>query len=69
MKEGANVIGTDIVDDHIDKVKAEYPQVEIVSPDEIYSVKCDVFSPNALGAVINDETIEKLKLQNYCRSG
>ncbi|WP_353892356.1 amino acid dehydrogenase [Proteinivorax hydrogeniformans] len=61
IDEGAKVIGTDIVKDHISKVKAEYPQVEIVDPDEIYTVDCDVFSPNALGAIINDDTIDKLK--------
>ncbi|MBY0545603.1 MAG: hypothetical protein K2Q14_08705, partial [Gammaproteobacteria bacterium] len=32
-----------------------------VSSDEIYEVDCDVFSPCALGAVINDKTIPLLK--------
>lgn len=32
-----------------------------VGLDEIYSVECDVFSPCARGAVINDATIEKFK--------
>lgn len=32
-----------------------------VSPDEIYSVDCDIFSPCALGAVINDTTIPRIK--------
>lgn len=35
--------------------------VKPVSMDEIYSVDCDVFSPCALGAIINDKTIHKLK--------
>ncbi|WP_350344688.1 amino acid dehydrogenase [Proteinivorax tanatarense] len=61
IEEGAKVIGTDIVDAHIDKVKSDFPQVEIVKPDEIYSVECDVFSPNALGAIVNDENIDKFK--------
>ncbi len=34
---------------------------EIVSPDEIYSVKAHIFSPCALGAIISDETISKLQ--------
>jgi len=33
----------------------------IVDPREIYAVDCDIFSPNALGAVINDRTIPQLK--------
>ena len=32
-----------------------------VEPDEIYGVECDVFSPCAIGAIINDKTIEQLK--------
>jgi len=33
----------------------------VVSHQEIYGVDCDVFSPCALGAVINDRTIPQLK--------
>ena len=44
----------------IDKAVAELGAIP-VSPDEIYSVECDVFSPCAIGAVINDRTIEKFK--------
>lgn len=36
-------------------------KVQAVAPEEIYSVDCDVFSPCALGAIINDETIPQLK--------
>ena len=32
-----------------------------VGPDEIYGVECDVFSPCAIGAIINDKTIGQLK--------
>jgi leucine dehydrogenase len=35
----------------------------IVASDEIYHVEADIFSPNALGGVINDQTIEKLKVK------
>jgi leucine dehydrogenase len=33
----------------------------VVKPESIYRVECDVFSPCALGAVLNDETIPQLK--------
>lgn len=33
---------------------------KIVKTDNIYSVKCDVFSPCALGGILNDKTIAKL---------
>jgi leucine dehydrogenase len=32
-----------------------------VTPDSIYDVDCDIFSPAALGASINDDTIDRLK--------
>jgi leucine dehydrogenase len=44
----------------IDKAVAEL-NATAVGPDEIYGVECDVFSPCARGAIINDKTIEKFK--------
>jgi leucine dehydrogenase len=35
----------------------------VVSADEIYDVEADIFSPNALGGIINDNTIERLKVK------
>jgi leucine dehydrogenase len=59
-QEGALVVVTDIdqqrVKNHVDKY-----QVKAAHPDEILFTECDVLSPNALGAVINDNTIGKLK--------
>ena len=37
--------------------------VKVVEGDEIYSVPADVFIPCALGGIINDETIEHLKVK------
>ncbi len=34
-----------------------------VSADQIYDVEADIFSPNALGGVINNETIGRLKVK------
>lgn len=61
LEEGAKVVACDIVKEHIDKVVADFPTVTIVDVNEIYDVECDIFSPNALGAIINDETIPRLK--------
>lgn len=52
---------TEINKDHIERLKKEFPEVEFVSPDDIYSLDVDVFSPCALGAVINNDTIPKIK--------
>lgn len=59
-KEGAKLIVSDYVQDRIDRVKKEFG-AESVGKDDIYSVKCDVFSPCAIGAIINDETIGQFK--------
>jgi len=49
----------------VDKSKVRLAQerfgAEAVSPDEIYDVDADIFSPNSLGGVINDNTVERLK--------
>jgi leucine dehydrogenase len=34
---------------------------KIVDPDAIYDVASDVFSPNALGAIVNPQTLPRLK--------
>ncbi len=36
---------------------------EVVAPDEIFDVPADIFAPCALGAIINDETIPRLKVE------
>jgi leucine dehydrogenase len=59
-EEGVKLIVTDISEDHINQVLKKYPDIQVVAPDQIYEVDCDIFSPNALGAVINDQTIPKL---------
>ena len=51
-----------LCDNNVDLVqRAKDLGAKVVAPDEIYSVECDVFSPCALGAVLNDRSIPKLK--------
>ncbi|OWZ84935.1 Leu/Phe/Val dehydrogenase [Natranaerobius trueperi] len=63
IDEGAEVVVTDISKDNIKEVQDKHGSVEVVEPDAIYDFECDIFSPNALGAVINDFTVEKLNCQ------
>jgi leucine dehydrogenase len=46
---------------HIERMKNEHPEVEFVEPKDIFSLDVDVFSPCALGAILNDETIPQIK--------
>lgn len=64
-EEGGNLIITDIKQANIDKVVKDFG-AKVVEPDEIFGVDCDIFAPSALGAVINDNTIEKLKCDIVC---
>jgi leucine dehydrogenase len=57
--EGARITGCDIDAEAV--AEARELGVEIVAPNEIYDVECDVFAPCALGAVINDDTLPRLK--------
>ncbi len=58
--EGAEIYGHDINDESLERVKNEFG-VNPVSADELMSMDLDVFSPCAMGAVINPTTIEGLK--------
>jgi len=58
--EGAEVIGCDIDEATLEKAVKQYG-IEIVSPDAIYDVKCDIFSPNALGATLNSKTLPRIQ--------
>jgi leucine dehydrogenase len=58
--EGAKVFGADIDAEATEKARQELG-VEIVPTGEILEVECDVVAPCALGAVINDESIPRLR--------
>lgn len=56
---GAKLVITDIRKDSIQRIVDDFGATA-VEPDEIYSVECDVFAPCAMGAILNDFTIDKL---------
>ena len=58
--EGARLVVTDINPEAVERAVKEFG-ARTVAPNEIYGVECDIFSPNALGAGINDETIPQLQ--------
>ncbi len=56
---GAELIVSDIYEDKVERVVRDFG-AEVADPDDIYGVACDVYSPCALGAVINDTTLPQL---------
>jgi len=59
-KEGAKLIVNDINQDAVSRAVAQF-NATAVGLDEIYSQPCDIYAPCALGATINDHTIEQFK--------
>src|SRR5699024_9792551 len=66
-QEGANLIVTDVNKAAVERAVQDF-DATAVEPDEIYSVDCDIFSPCALGGVINDTTIPYLRAKAITRS-
>lgn len=67
LEAGADLYVSDINQEAVKAIQERAQQVgsiaRFVSGDEVYSVAADIFIPCAFGGVINDETIEKLKVK------
>jgi len=59
--EGAKVIISDINQARLEEVKAKYG-AEIYTGDNLYGIDADIYAPCALGATINDATINQLNV-------
>ncbi len=61
-RAGAKLTITDVNAEALAQV-AKDTGASVVAPGEIYDVAADIFSPNALGAIINAETLPRLKVK------
>ncbi|MCL5038682.1 MAG: leucine dehydrogenase, partial [Firmicutes bacterium] len=61
-EDGAELVVSDIYQDRVQRLVTEFG-ARAVPPEEIYGVEADVFAPCALGAILNDETIPRLKVR------
>ncbi|MBC1512468.1 Glu/Leu/Phe/Val dehydrogenase [Listeria booriae] len=66
-KDGAKLVVTDINQEAVNRAVAAFG-AKAVAPDEIYDVDADIFAPCALGGVLNDTTIPRLKVKAVCGS-
>jgi leucine dehydrogenase len=57
--EGARLIVADVNDDVVRRAVEAFG-AKVASPDTVVTAECDVFSPNALGAILNDDTVPRL---------
>ncbi|WP_166039330.1 Glu/Leu/Phe/Val dehydrogenase [Sphingosinicella sp. YJ22] len=60
-KDGARISIADIDQARAQKVADEVGGIA-VSPDEIMTLEADIFSPNALGAILNEQSIPALRV-------
>jgi len=60
VKEGAIVSVTDVYVPTLKRISANYG-VNVVGLDEIYDIDMDIYSPCALGATVNSDTLSRLK--------
>lgn len=61
-EQGAKLFITDVDSERLERV-AEGTNATVVALDKIYDLDADVFSPNAIGAILNDSTIDRLKVK------
>ncbi len=59
--DGARLSVTDIEDDLVRRAVTDFGATAVASED-VYGIDADIFSPCALGAVINDDTLDALKV-------
>lgn len=59
-RDGAELVVSDVRRQRAERAAVEFG-AQVISSEEIYDAEADVFSPCALGAILNDETIPRLK--------
>src|SRR6266702_3585167 len=67
VETGATVTIADIDQEKTSLLAAQYA-VNVVEPEEIHRLDVDVYSPCAMGAILNDETIPELRCKIVCGS-
>jgi len=67
LNAGAVVTVADIDQQKVDTLASEY-RVNIVPPEKIHTLDVDVYSPCAMGAVLNEHTIPELGCKIVCGS-
>ncbi|HYK85244.1 MAG TPA: Glu/Leu/Phe/Val dehydrogenase dimerization domain-containing protein [Ktedonobacteraceae bacterium] len=67
VEAGADVTIADVDQEKVSAIAAQY-HVTVVPPGEITGLDVDVFSPCALGAILNDATLPQLRCKIVCGS-
>ena len=65
VDEGADVMVSDVDDRKVAALAAAVP-VEVVAPERVLSIECDVLAPCALGAVLTPASVDALRCAVVC---
>jgi len=66
LKEaGADLIVADVHPEAVDRAVSEFGATA-TAPKDIHAAEVDIFAPCAMGAILNDESIPKLKAKLIC---
>lgn len=61
IEHKAKVYFTDVNRAQIENFSQKFPTAQFVKPEDFYTLDCDIYSPCALGATVNDQTVEQLR--------
>ena len=59
--EGVELMIHDIKSAVIDKVKKKFPDIQVLSLEQLWNSPCDVFAPCSIGGIINEKTVKALQ--------
>ncbi len=60
LDQGAHVLGAEIDPERVKRIQGRL-DLEIVDPTQVFDRECDVFAPCAMGGILHDLTIKRLR--------
>jgi leucine dehydrogenase len=60
LKDGADILFSDVNPLIIQRYRDEH-RLSFIPPEDVYDTPCDIYAPCALGGVLNQETVPRLK--------
>ncbi len=66
VQDGASVVVSDVSSDALDRVRAAFPQVEVLDVEALRTADMDVYAPCALGGSVSDQLVPVLQAKVVC---
>ncbi|MCW2679331.1 MAG: Glu/Leu/Phe/Val dehydrogenase dimerization region [Frankiales bacterium] len=66
VQDGATVVVSDVSAAALERVRAAFPQVEVLDVDALRTAEMDVYAPCALGGSVSDELVPVLQAKVVC---